>query len=190
MFYCSEALPPTSHPFLEFIMLKERATALLSGGGGHFPYSGEAMFWQKSFAGFTDTTLFLRWSSGILSRRDASWSDALKRWTRGAHGVIPSHHFPWKIEKQREINLFLLRAVMHAGIIWPFMIAWGRKKMCTFNKSGGFSHILWWIDWLDICDSREDTAVLPTRCDTQVFSAPAHIQSKLWLWIQLVRPFV
>lgn len=53
-------------PSLEFI---KRSTALLSGGG--FPILRDYVLATKSFAEFTDTTLFLGWSSGILSRRDA-----------------------------------------------------------------------------------------------------------------------
>ena len=49
------------------------------------------------------------------------------------------------------------------------------------NNTGGFSHILWQICWLGICDSREDSAVWRAACNRQVFSLPPHPKQALTL---------
>lgn len=86
-------------PSLEFIMLKKRSTALLSGG--HFPY------WDCVLA---KILCRIHWYNPFpfpwVKLRNSQSKHALKRWTCSAHGVVPSDRFPWKIEKQREINHF------------------------------------------------------------------------------------
>lgn len=140
-------------PSLEFIMPKKRSTALLSGG--HFPYWDCVLAKNPLQNSLIQPFSFSLGEFSVATMQvEACFKTMNTQCTRGSS----LRSFPLKDRKTKGNKSFLLlRAVMHAGIIRPLMIARGRKRCARLikeNKSGGFSHILWRIDWLDICDSR------------------------------------